>query len=150
VLLVSRPAALFGAAESLDAVGVAAALGGAVFSGLAYVLVRRLARREHPDVIVFYFPLIAVPVLAPWAYAEWRDPTFEEWLILGALGVATQAGQVLLTRGIARVPAGRAMTIGYVQIAFAALWGVTLYGEPITAFTAGGAALVAGAAWALR
>ena len=35
---------------------------GAFGSGVAYVLVRKLSHREDPAVIIFYFPLIALPI----------------------------------------------------------------------------------------
>lgn len=141
-LLVTRPAILFGGARTLAAVGVAAAFGSAVFSAFAYTTVRRLARNDHPDVIVFYFALLAAPVALPFAIATWRDPTPLGWLLLLGLGIATQLGQVFLTRGLALVPAARGTTVGYIQIVFAAAWGALAFDEPLSGWTLGGSLFI--------
>jgi drug/metabolite transporter (DMT)-like permease len=141
-LLVVRPGALFGVHEALSATGVAAALGGATFSAFAYTTVRSLSRTEHPDVIVFYFSLVATPATLPFAILDWKTPTPVGWLILIGIGVSTQFGQVFLTRGLTLVPAARGTTVGYIQIVFAATWGWLLFHEPPTVWTFVGAFLV--------
>ena len=143
VLLVTRPAFLFDAGgATLDPVGVAAALGGALLTAVAYVGVRELSRTEQPLVIVLWFPLVSLPASIPGtiAYGVW--PRGWEWLALLGVGVLAQIGQVCLTRGLALEPAGRAMAISYVQIAFAALWGVLFFGEIPGVPTLLGSALV--------
>jgi len=130
VLLVTRPAFLFDAGvATLDPLGVAAALGGAVLTAIAYVGVRELARTEHPLVIVLWFPLVSLPASLPATLAQGVWPRGFEWLALLGVGVFAQVGQVCLTRGLALEPVGRAMAISYVQIAFATLWGVLFFGE---------------------
>jgi drug/metabolite transporter (DMT)-like permease len=142
-IVITRPAALFDGATTLPLAGVLAALGGAVFSALAYVTVRSLSRTESTEVIVLYFALVATPATLPFALVSWVAPDAVGWLLLVGLGVFTQIGQVFLTRGITLVPAGRATTIGYVQILLATLWGWLLFAEAPTAWTLAGAALIA-------
>jgi drug/metabolite transporter (DMT)-like permease len=141
-LFVTRPSFLFGGHSTLATAGVLAALGGALFSAFAYTTVRRLARTDHPDVIVFYFALLAAPAVLPFALVTWRTPTALGWLLLLGIGAATQLGQVFMTRGLALVPAGRGTTVGYVQIVFASLWGVLAFGEKLNGWTLLGALLV--------
>ncbi len=140
-LLVARPGFVFGT-SALDAVGVALALGGALFSAAAYTTVRQLTKTDHAHVIVFYFPLVAMPLLTPFAVRAWVWPTAEGWALLLAIGVVVQIAQVLLTRGLALVPAGRGTTVGYIQIVFAAVWGMLWFDETPSPATAGGAALI--------
>jgi drug/metabolite transporter (DMT)-like permease len=128
----------------LDPVGVAVALGSAVCAAFAYVTVRSLTRREHPLVIVFYFPLVATPLALPWAMADWVTPSGWDLLLLLAIGLTTQVGQVFLTLGLATERAGRAMSVGYLQIVFAIGWQVGLFGDPLTWPTVAGAALIIG------
>lgn len=139
VLLVTHPSG-----EQLDPLGVGAGIAAAVFSAFAYVTVRQLARTEHPLVIVFYFPLIATPLAIPWAAATWVTPSPRDWIYLVALGLATQVGQVFLTLGLQLERAGRATSIGYVQVAFAMIWQWLVFAAPPTAWTLGGAALIFG------
>lgn len=141
-LMVARPGFLFGGATPLSHVGIAVALGSAFLSACAYATVRVLARTEHSDVIVFYFALFAAPTALPFALASWVWPSPTGWLLMLGLGVATQLGQTFMTRGLALVPAARGTTIGYVQIVFAASWGVLLFDEKLSGFTLLGAGLV--------
>lgn len=137
VLMIVHPS---GAA--LDPVGAIAGVAAAVLSAFAYVTVRQLARTEAPLVIVFYFPLIAAPLALPWAIATWVTPSGTDWLLLLGLGLATQVGQVFLTMGLAVERAGRATSIGYLQVAFAMGWQWTVFAKAPTGWTVGGAALI--------
>jgi len=138
VLLVARP---FGAASG-DGVGVACALAAAVSSSIAYVTVRELSRTEHPLVIVLYFPLVATPLAIPWAAAHSVWPSAAGWALLGLIGVATQVGQVFLTKGLAIERAGRATAVGYLQICFAMIWQLVVFGDPPSVWTIAGASLI--------
>ena len=143
VVLLVRPTVLFGtAAASLDPLHVAVALSGAVFSAAAYVTVRILGATEDPLVIVFWFAMVnvaaAVPLAAP--SAVWPDAT--GWLLLVGVGVSAQVAQVLLTMGLGEERAGRAMSIAYLQIVFAAGWGAAIFDEIPDASMVAGALLV--------
>lgn len=147
LLLVAQPAVLFGqAAVPLDALGLLAACLGAFFSACAYVTVRTLGQGEHPLVIVLYFPLIALPgsllTMAPDALM----PEGIEWLWLVLLGIATQVGQVAVTRGLSSDAAGRMAAYSYVQVPFAGLWGIWLFSEKPSALSLAGACLIIAAA----
>jgi drug/metabolite transporter (DMT)-like permease len=143
VVLVAQPSWLFGTdARSLDLIAVGAALCGAFFSSAAYIAVRDLGRTEHHLVVVFYFPLIATPLSIPAMvpYAVW--PTWVEWVLLLGVAVVTQIAQVYLTKGLHAERAARAMSISYVQILFAATWGLLFFNELPTPLSIAGAALV--------
>jgi drug/metabolite transporter (DMT)-like permease len=143
VALLARPGFLFGGLERpLDLVAVGVALGGAVFSAGAYVAVRRLTRTEDPVVIVFYFALIATAGSVPLTAVNPVWPTVREWLVLAGIGVVTQLGQVYLTKGLREERAGRAMAVGYMQIVFAAVWGLLFFAEFPDILSLAGAAVI--------
>ena len=146
VLAITRPVTLLGSgnelAGDLPALGVAVGIAGAICSSLVFVLIRSLASREDPLVVVFYFPLVTVPVVLPLALASWVWPTALEWLTLLGIGVATQLAQVHMTRGLALESAGRASSILYLQVALAALWGAVFFDEIPDLFTLVGAGLI--------
>lgn len=146
VVLIARPAFLFAGfgAEPIAPGYLAAALTAAVMSAGAYVLVRKLGKSEDPMVVVFYFPLVTVPLVLPMVAAGWVWPTPREWLILIGVGVTTQIAQVHLTKGLALEQAGKAMTVGYIQIVFAAVWGVLFFSEIPDALGIAGAVVVVG------
>lgn len=137
VLLIVHPSG-----SGLDPLGVAFALGGASCSACAYVTVRQLARTEHPLVIVYYFPLVATPLAIPWAAASWVTPSAVELLLLVAIGLATQVGQVFLTMGLAAERVSRVTAVGYLQIVFAMGWQLAVFGDAPAAPTIAGAALI--------
>lgn len=143
VVLIARPSFLFGTSGAfLDPVAVGAALLGAVLSSVAYTTVRKLRETDHHLVIIFYFTLVSVPASLPlmWGHAVWPTPV--QWLLLATVGVVTFIAQVFLTRGLHRERAGRAMAISYVQVIFAAAWGLLLFREVPDAAGIAGAVLV--------
>jgi drug/metabolite transporter (DMT)-like permease len=155
VVLVSRPTFLFGVpdgeAAPLDPLGLGIAIVGAVVSAAVYVVVRKLRDTEHPLVVVLQFPLLTVPLTIPLAAPVWVWPTPFEWILLVAIGVATQVGQVKMTEGLHLEPAARATAVSYVQIVFAIVLGIAVFGEAPTAWTIAGAlAIAAGTALAAR
>ncbi len=152
LLLVARPAWLFGAgASGLDLHAVGIALLGALMSSIAYLSIRAIGTREHPLVVVLYLPLVSLPTALGLTLHHYVPPTPREWALLIAIGLMTQVAQLALTRGLQLEAAGRATTVGYVQILFAALWGVLFLGEvPALLSLAGAALIVAGVVFASR
>ncbi len=144
VLFVAKPGALFASdfRDPPDAIGVALALSGALFAAAAYVTVRKLRESESPAVIVLYFPLISIPCSLPALLFEFKLPNLvESWWLLG-VGVMTFLGQVGLTYGLKWLPAGRAMSLGYTQIALSGVWGWSLLGEEPSPLAILGAILI--------
>ena len=151
VVLITRPVFLFGDATSaLDPVGLAASLAGAVLAAAAYVMIRFLAATEHELVIVLWFGVIGTLGAIPGTAVDFVLPTGWLWAGLLAVGLTTHAAQIFLTRGLALVPAGRAMTISYVQILFATMWGIIFFGETPDAWLFLGAALIVASTISLR
>jgi drug/metabolite transporter (DMT)-like permease len=141
--LVAQPAFLFGeGARNLDMAAVSVALCAAVCSSIAYTTVRGLRGTDDPLVVVFYFPLVATPAAVPFMIGNAVWPTAVEWLLLIAVGVITQFGQVFLTRGLHLERAGRATSMSYVQVIFAAAWGFVFFREVPNSLSMAGAALI--------
>ncbi|HSH44812.1 MAG TPA: DMT family transporter, partial [Longimicrobiales bacterium] len=150
VVLMTRPGFLFGGLEErLDPLATGIALLGAVLSAGAYVTVRRLSTTEDPLVIVFYFALLSTVGAAPLTAMDPVLPSAWEWLALAGIGVVTQLAQVLMTRGLGLEPAGRAMAVGYMQIVFAAVWGMLFFAEFPDTWGLAGALLIVGGTFGL-
>ena len=143
LLLVARPSFLFGTPQELESLAVGIALLGALLSAAAYVAVRALTKTEEPLVIVFYFAAVSVAGSIPLAAFDPVWPTGTEWLVLVGIGLATQLGQVYLTKGLREEPAGRALAVGYLQIVFAGGWGLLFFGEVPGPLSAAGFLLIA-------
>jgi len=142
-LLVPRGGGAGGPAPALAPILVG--LLGALLSAAAYVTVRDASRTEHEETIVLWFPLTSVPLAAVGTALEGPVlPTAWDWGWLLFVAAAGQLGQLFLTRGLARVPAGRATLANPLTIVFGALLGWLAFGEPVGLATfAGGAAIVA-------
>jgi drug/metabolite transporter (DMT)-like permease len=141
VLLVARPTFLFGTAGALPPVVVAIGLCGAVFSASAYVVVRMLGG-EHHLVVIFYFAVVSSLASAPAALLHGIMPTPFEVLVLVGVGLTTHMGQVYITKGLFLERTGRATATTLVQIVFAAIWGILVFGTIPSALAIAGAGLV--------
>ncbi|MCG8333791.1 MAG: DMT family transporter [Proteobacteria bacterium] len=127
---------------ALPLAGVIAALLGALGSAVAYVFVRRLSETEDPSVIIFYFPIIALPVSVLLLGDDFVMPSSSTWIWLILVGIFTQVGQIGLTKAMQTEKAGKAMAYSYVQIVFSALLGWFLFDEIPTLVTLLGALFI--------
>lgn len=146
LVLVAQPDALFGdAGTGLDLFAVAIALTGAFFAAMAYTIVRKLRETEALMVVVFYFAFVSTFASLPFLSLGAAWPSAVGWLVLLAVGISTHFGQVYLTKGLHAVRAGRAMSVSYVQILFAAIWGALFFAEIPNLITVLGGLLIVGA-----
>ena len=123
-------------------VAVAMGLGGAFLSGLAYIVVRKLSLTEEPAVIVFYFPLVALPIALPFVIIDFVMPDALTLVYLGLVGCFTQVGQIYITKAMKLENAGKVAAYGYTQIVFATLLGVFFLTEIPTVHTLIGTGLI--------
>jgi len=142
VVVMVRPVGpLSPGATELPPLAVVSSLSAALLAAVAYTLVRHL-RHHDAMLVVFAFAgfssFAALPLMLP----SFVWPRGVEWLVLLAVGLSTFGGQVFLTLGLQRERAGRAMTIGYLQIVFATLWGALVFGQRPGLPTALGAAII--------
>ena len=115
--------------NQLPGISVFIALIGALLTALAYICVRQLSKKEHPLVIVHYFPLVSVPITFPLIFKEGILPIGIDWIWLIGIGLFTQLGQIWITEGLRLVKAAEASSINYVQVIFATLWGILIFEE---------------------
>jgi drug/metabolite transporter (DMT)-like permease len=143
VVLISEPSFLFGSLDALDGVAVLAVVAASMLSGLVYTIVRKLRATDAPDVIIFYLSWIGVVGALPFA-GNWVMPTGWAWLWLLGAGVSTLVGQLCLTRGLHLEKAGRAISVGYLQVVFAFVWGALVFGTVPDLQSLAGAVLIVG------
>lgn len=112
--------------------------------GLAYNSVRKLGSSEHPLVIIFYFPLVCLPVTGLWSALVWVTPQGSEWLWLLAVGLTTQGGQYCMTMAYRHAKISRVAIINYTEVLFAIVLGMVFFDEYFNFMTYAGIALVLG------
>ncbi|RMG33039.1 MAG: DMT family transporter [Gammaproteobacteria bacterium] len=128
-------------ARGIDPVALIALAGG-VLAALAKVTVRRLSHTESPELIVFYFAVtgLAVSIIPlPWL---WQTPSTQAlgWVL--ATGLLATGGQLMLSRGMGRAPAGRLAPFSFFSVVFGAILGWLFWGETVTLATVAGAVLI--------
>ncbi|ETX09811.1 membrane protein [Marinomonas ushuaiensis DSM 15871] len=132
--------------SNLPPLSVLLALLGALGSSIAYVIVRRLSTTEDSSVIIFYFPLIALPLSIFLLGDDFVMPSFNVLILLICVGVSTQVGQLGLTKAMQTLTAGIASAYSYIQVLLSALLGWILFSEiPILTTWIGGGLIILGA-----
>lgn len=126
--------------------GVAAALFSAISYAFNLILLRRIAVREHPTVIVAFQncgPALCLAIPAWYAIVPMSFGELAAYLFAGALGVA---GHLTLTSAYAHAAASRLAPIEYTALVWASLLGFFVFGEvPLYTTYAGAMLIVAGA-----
>jgi len=102
---------------------------GAIASGLAYNSIRKLRTTDNPLVIIFYFPLVTIPVTGIYLLGSWLTPTFFEIAILIGIGIVTQFAQYFMTKAYQSDTLSKIASIQYIGIVFALAIGYWLFDE---------------------
>lgn len=117
-------------------------IGTSFFMGLAYAFIRKLKSTEHPLVIIFYFPLVMLPVSGVWSYFVWEMPVGWDWFYLIMVGVLTQIAQFFMTKSYQSERLSKVSIVNYVGIVFSLSFGWVLFDEFFNPMTFLGMALV--------
>lgn len=114
----------------------------AVFSALAYNFVRKLKDFDHALVVVFYFPLVTVPIVGVYCLTEWVQPDWYELSILILVGLMTTIAQIFLTKAYQIDRASNISIFNYLGIIYALLIGFIFFSETLPPLAYGGFAVI--------
>ncbi|MFN5331258.1 MAG: DMT family transporter [Bacteroidota bacterium] len=118
--------------------GLSALLGlvSALASGIAYNLIRKLKQAEHPLVIMFYFPLVTLPIATPFLFSDWITPLGWDWMVLLWIGICAQNAQYFMTLAYQSGTVSKISSISYLGVIYALIFGYFIFGEtyPIGAY----------------
>ena len=117
-------------------------VGAAFFSGVAYNMIRKLKTSEHPLVIIFYFPLVTLPIVGIYSALNWVQPEGIEWVILIGVGVLTQIAQYFMTIAYQSEELSKVSNINFIGILYALGFGFFLFDETFNVLTYLGMAAV--------
>jgi len=104
-------------------------LGAALFAGLAYNMIAKSKGKDHPLVIIFYFPLLTIPVVGIYSFFHWQTPIGMDWLILLLIGICTQIAQYYMTLSYQSANLAKVASLNYLGVVYALLFGYFLFGE---------------------
>ncbi|TGE17231.1 EamA/RhaT family transporter [Hymenobacter elongatus] len=114
----------------------------ALFAGFSYNSIRRLKGKEDPLVVVFYFPMVALPIAAVYCLFQWVQPQGWDWLWLLLTGLFTQGAQLAMTKAYQAEKLSSVANLNYIGIVYAVGLGLLLFGETFHAVSYLGMVLV--------
>ncbi|HRE17223.1 MAG TPA: DMT family transporter [Rhodocyclaceae bacterium] len=125
VILIARPGG------ETNLVGTACALGAAFCLAVYQLLTRQLSAGENSLTLLFYTALVgalAMTLALPWIWGGPSPTTFELALMIG-LGIFGGSGHWLMIRALRRAPASLLAPFMYLQVVWASLLGITVFGH---------------------
>ena len=119
---------------------------GALGSAVAYIIIKKLTKTDDSSVIIFYFPLIALPISIILLGDDFVMPSLAATGLLILIGIFTQVGQVGLTKALNSADASKATAYSYVQVLFSVFIGWAYFSEvPVFTTIIGGSLIMVGA-----
>ena len=135
---------LKGLDRNIPLIGLALILIASVFSGLVYIIIRKIGSREHPVVIVNYFMCIATFIGGVGAIFDWKTPVGIDWFLLSSLGVFGYFGQLFMTKAFQMGETNAIAPLKYLEVFFAVIVGVLFLGEEYVIWSFFGMAMIIG------
>jgi drug/metabolite transporter (DMT)-like permease len=111
------------------------------FSGIAFNCIRKLNTSEHPLVIIFYFPLVTLPITGLWSFFNWVTPVGMDWFILLMVGILTQIAQYFMTKAFQAEEISKIASLRYLGIIYALIFGYLFFDEHFNVMVYSGMAL---------
>ncbi len=142
VVLSPRLTVLRDGAGQTEALGAMLVLGGAVFSALAQVFVRKLVQTERTATVVFWFSATASALSLVTLPFGWVIPSANEALLLVGCGILGGVGQILLTSSYREADASLVAPFEYASMIFSIAIGYFVFTEVPTATMLTGATIV--------
>ncbi|MEL6719614.1 MAG: DMT family transporter, partial [Bacteroidota bacterium] len=128
----------------ISLLGLGYILFSALFSGVVYVIIRKIGQREHPVVIITYFMICATAAGGLLSYFYWQTPSSTDWWVLGSLGIFGFFGQLFMTKAYQIASIGTVAPMKYIESVFALLFGWIWFGESYGLWSLLGIVLIVG------
>lgn len=115
--------------ENINVTGLLLVLAASVFSGLVYVLIRKIGNTDHPIVIVNYFMFTGTVIGGLLSIANWITPVGMDWLLLLSLGIFGFFGQVFMTKAFQIAKTNLVAPLKYIEVIFTISVGIFWFGD---------------------
>jgi len=127
-------------------ISIGAGVLGALGSAIAYIIIKKLTKTDDSSVIIFYFPMVALPISMIMLGSDFVVPSLPATGLLILVGIFTQVGQVGLTKALNSADASKATAYSYVQVLFSVFIGWAYFSEvPVITTIIGGSLIMLGA-----
>lgn len=114
----------------------------ALFTGLVFIIVRKIGSDDHPIVIVNYFMTISAVIAGILCVSYWIQPQGYEWLLLFSLGVSGYFGQLYMTKALQQAETKLVAPLKYIEVIFTMIAGVIWFSEDYTIWSILGILLI--------
>ncbi len=132
-----------GSVDDFNPIWIIVGLTSAVFSGIAYNAIIKCSTTDEPITVVFYFPLVATPIMVVFMLIQgYVIPHGIEWILLLAVGILTQIAQISMTRAFNSESASKVSPVKYVGAIYAVLIGFFVFDETLSLYASLGISLV--------
>lgn len=101
----------------------------AFFTGLVYVIIRKIGDQEHPVVVVNYFTTTATIVSGIVCLFYWENPSSTEWILLLSIGFLGFIAQVAMTQALQTAESNIIVPFKYTEVIFTLLFSWLLFEE---------------------
>ena len=126
----------------VNSIGLIFALSSAAFTGVVFILLRKIGDADHPVVVVNYFMIIAAIIAGIIMVPYWKTPVGVEWLLLLSLGVFGYYGQLYMTKAFQKVETNTIAPLKYLEVIFTLLIGIVWLHENYTIWSLLGITLI--------
>jgi drug/metabolite transporter (DMT)-like permease len=93
-------------------------------------------------VVVFYFPLVALPFALIGTLFNFVMPTGTDWIFLILTGIFTQLGQTFMTMALQREKASGIVNLQYAGMLFSLIFGFYIFNETYPLLSLAGMVLI--------
>lgn len=115
------------------------------------LITKALTRDERSTVIVVWQALTVTVFSAPMALAVWQAPEPRHWIILAGCGVLGAIGHYCMARAFVLANVSAMQPVRFLDMVWAAFFGVILFGEwPSASALLGGSIIVGSTVWIAR
>ena len=150
VVFVVRPSFLFGVQPVVmhaltgpsATVTAMVAIGAALSTAIAMMMLRRVGQIETPEAIAFHFSLFAAIVLGVLSLFDLRAPTPGDAVLMILAGISAGLAQLAMTRAYSLENAARVAGMSYIGVPASALLGAMFLGDRLGPTTVVGMILV--------
>lgn len=118
--------------SSISWLGITCAVLGALGTASAHFTVGWLKKSEHVQVVMFYFPLVTLPIVLPFALYEWVTPVGTDWIWVIIVMIGTHIGQLFLTKAYHHADVESLSPTYFVGILLSIFYGYWIFNEPLT------------------
>jgi drug/metabolite transporter (DMT)-like permease len=117
----------------------------------SFLVAKLQTRYDRSDVIVFWQHLWVAVLMAPFAFAVWKMPTLEQWVLLVFCGFIGAGGHYCATRAFKEADISATQSVKFLDLVWAALLGFMLFGAVPEGWTiAGGLVILVSTLWLAR